>query len=96
MDIVLAHTEWTSKQIIQINSCRRYLQAQTLADICTLQGTRLLPFILNGYSPPQTKNIRIATFNQKRPHPKAWQTWKRFLLTISNKFGILHDPLDHG
>jgi len=57
MDIVMAQTQWTERHIIQINSCRRYLQAQTLSDITTITGTRILPNYINGNFLATSKNV---------------------------------------
>jgi exonuclease III len=93
MDIAVNQQKWTNRQLIQINSCRRFLQAQTLADICNLSGTRLLGHVKSGQGLPPTHTVRIAMFNQPRPNDKAWQTWKKFLEGLSNKQGLLYQPL---
>ena len=93
MDIVLAQSQWTKVHVIQINSCRRFLQAQTLADISNMPGTRIHPEFIHGQSPPTPSSIRISKFNQQRPGEKAWKTWRRFLLTVSNKYGVFTNPL---
>ena len=93
MDIVLHQSQWTTKQVVQINSCRRFLQAQTLADITTIQGTRIQPHAINGMNLPGPSTIRGATFNQKRPSDAAWRAWKKFLSTISDKHAVLYQPL---
>ena len=79
--------------MIQINSVRRYLQAQTLADITNVQGTRLLPQVLQRTIHPPRITTRISTFNQQLPHEPAWRTWRRFLRTISNSCYVLYQPL---
>jgi hypothetical protein len=78
---------------MQINACRRYLQAQTLADITSVQGTRLLQNTMIGDPQVIESTIKVSTFNQARPTGKAWKTWRRFLQTISNKYGVLYQPL---
>jgi hypothetical protein len=93
MDIVMCQTQWTPKQVIQINSCRRYLQAQTLADITTIQGTRIKPSCLDGATQPDNKTVKISLFNQSKPSTAAWKTWRRFLATICNRQAVLHNPL---
>lgn len=93
MDIVMSQSRWKPFQIIQINSCRRYLQAQTLADITNMRGTRLLPHTFNGTPEPDYSAIRVSTFNQKRPCPPAWRTWRKFLRTICDANGVLVNPL---
>ena len=85
--------QWKPKHLIQINACRRFLQAQTMADITNLMGTRILPHALTGLALPASHNISIATFNQKRPGEQAWKTWRRFLSTIGTRTGALTNPL---
>lgn len=93
MDIVMTQTRWTKKQIIQINSCRRYIQAQTLADICNMQGTRIQPFAYTPINHDNGNKVRISQFNQQQPGPQAWKTWKRFLRSIADSNGVLISPL---
>lgn len=93
MDLAMHQKSWTNRQLIQINSCRRYTQAQSLADITNLLGNRILPQVYNPSSPPHPTTIRIAQFNQQRPGNTAWRTWRKFLLTISDANGILRVPL---
>ena len=93
MDIVLSQQQWKRTHIIQINACRRFLQVQTLADITNMQGTRILSSVMHGTSEPNRSTVRISMFNQPRPHEKLWKTWRRFLLSISNKYGVLSQPL---
>jgi hypothetical protein len=46
MDNVLIENAFTNKEINCINNCRLYLQAVTIADICTVCGTIFDPFFL--------------------------------------------------
>jgi len=93
MDIVLQQQSWKTRHIIQINACRRYLQAQTLADICSLSGTRILDHVRDGADNLLLHRVRISSFNQQKPGEIAWRTWRRFLLTITNTKGVLFQPL---
>ena len=93
MDIVLSQHQWKRRHLIQINSVRRYLQAQTLADITNLQGTRILPHATSRPNQPLNNTTRISTFNQKLPQTQAWNTWRRFLRTISTSLFVLYQPL---
>ena len=93
--------QWKPKHLIQINACRRFLQAQTMADITNLLGTRILPHALTGHALPETHTIRTSTFNQKRPEEQAWRTWRRFMSTLGSRKGALNNSLgpwivDHG
>jgi endonuclease/exonuclease/phosphatase family metal-dependent hydrolase len=93
MDIALSQSQWKSKHLSQINACRRYLQAQTLADIVTTKGTRILLHMMTGGQPPSPHTLRISSFNQPSPGKKAWTTWKKFLHSFSDKHGVLREPL---
>lgn len=93
MDIALRQTKWKPRHLAQINACRRYLQAQSLADITNMAGTKLLSSNLDGEQPPSANSQRTARFNQSRPGQSAWKTWQRFLSTISDKRGYLVNPL---
>lgn len=92
MDIALSQTRWKPKQLIQINSCRRYLQALTIADICTSSGTRLTHETTNAIAPSDNL-LRVNRFNQQKPGTRAWITWGKFLRTISTKEGLLYQRL---
>lgn len=78
---------------MQINACRRFLQAQSLADITNMTGTRLLSFAMSGTGPVPAAHIKVSRFNQPHPGSKSWRTWRRFLSTISNTYGVLQQPL---
>ena len=93
MDIVLSQTKWNTKNLMQINACRRALQAQTLADITNLSGTRIQPFAITGSGLIVPDSVRVSTFNQRQPDDRAWRTWRKFLATISNQYGVLRQPL---
>ena len=93
MDIALQQTLWKQRHMLQINACRRYLQAQTLADITNMSGTRLQPSVITGGPKTFDQHIRCAAFHQKRPGEFAWRTWRRFLRTISDARGVLTNPL---
>jgi hypothetical protein len=94
MDIALNQPlSWSRRNLAQINACRRYLQAQTLADITNLAGTQLLPHASALEEPPTEHVTRIARFNQEKPGRAAWRTWRRFLRTVSDKRGYLINPL---
>lgn len=94
MDIILGQTMWKPKHIMQLNACRRALQAQTLADITNLAGTRIQSFAITGSVLEAAETVRVSTFNQKSPATRAWRTWRRFLATISNQYGVLCQPLN--
>ena len=93
MDIAMRQTLWKQRHLQQINACRRFLQAQTLADITNMQGTRIQLHAITGAVGPPPTTIRVGFFNQQRPGPQAWRTWRRFLATICNRQSVLVRPL---
>ena len=93
MDLAIGQHRWKPQQLTQINSCRRYLQAQTLADISNLLGTRLLSHVFQARTLPHSSTRRISVFNQRRPGSNAWRTWRKFLLTLCDANGALRMPL---
>jgi hypothetical protein len=93
MDVVLLQSQWSRKQIIQLNACRRYFQALTLADIVVATGTRIKRSVLLNHMAPAVDTLRVSPFNQRRPGQMAWATWRRFLRTIANPQGVLNQPL---
>ena len=93
MDIALNQTLWKPRHLQQINACRRFLQAQTLADITNMQGTRIQVHAITGTVGPPPTTIRVGIFNQPLPGPQAWKTWRKFLATICNRQAVLVRPL---
>ena len=71
MDIAVAQQQWSERHLARINACRRYFQAQTLADITTMQGTMIRSHILDGTLTVDQDTLRISNFNQARPGPRA-------------------------
>ena len=92
MDIAMTQ-QWSSRNLNQINACRRYLQAQTIADISNAAGSRILSNVQSGSPPPDLAMIRVGIFNQRLPGRCAWKTWQRFLLTFSTLKGYLYTRL---
>ena len=77
MDAVVAHDQFTPKQVCLIHYCRLYLQVLTLSDITLANGTHLDPAIHQGTKSLLSSNTRLHHFRQDRPSPAAWKQWKR-------------------
>ena len=60
-----------------MNSCRLYLQATTIADITTLDGTFIPVRIRRVQSKVQTQNLMFP--RQARPNKQAREHWNYFL-----------------
>ena len=92
MDIAMQQS-YSTGTIERINACRRYLQAITLADITDATGARLLPGVTQGTIESPKATMTAERFNQQKPQPSAWKTWRKFLKTITTTKGRLKIPL---
>jgi hypothetical protein len=90
MDKVLTENAFTSKEINRINNCRLYLQAVTIADICTACGTIFDPFFLEGQTSLLSSTTNWVTTNQQQPGAQAWTTWRHALQIWSRPDGTLY------
>jgi hypothetical protein len=78
MDIVMEQG-YKSATVKRLNACRRYLQAITLADICDATGSRLLDGVSTGSIDRHRDDMTCEKFNQAKPFPPAWLSWRKFL-----------------
>ena len=85
--------KFSSRGINQINACRRYLQAITLADISNDQGTKIRIEMTNGEYQATPEDHQCELFNQALPGPNAWRTWRKFLKEITTRNYTLKEPL---
>ena len=76
MDILLPHIPSTAIHY-SLNACRIYLQVLTISDIITLDGTTILPNILQG---KQFRNSSLKWPKQEIP-VHWWSTWQLYLQT---------------
>ena len=81
------------QHLSRINSCRRYLQVVTLADIANPKGTAIYQCAKSGVECDFEPWILGERFNQPRPSPAAWKTWRTFLHSFENTRGTLIQPL---
>jgi hypothetical protein len=88
------------KETERINQVRLYLQATTLADITTADGTHLTEQAIGGttmdLSTCNTRRSKHAWPRQPRPGPKTWRAWKTAIMTtlsIDGKSRQLRQPL---
>ena len=92
MDIALSYS-FSDRELRFINYCRYFFQSLTVSDLCTACGTRLAHGI---YAGEKTALQSVSTLNepyQENPGAVAWQAWRKFLRTISNRQGRLDIPL---
>ena len=92
MDVAMQHN-YPPEKIARINSCRRYLQVLTLADITNPHGNKILEVAKTGIPHQFQPLVRGQQFNQQRPTKPAWSTWKQFLKSFENISGLLSRPL---
>jgi hypothetical protein len=83
--------QFSKSQLESINTCRLYLQVTTLAELSNENGTNILSYALKGTLDPNTNQPQLWTYSkstldwpyQERPPTKAWNIWKRFLLSFT-------------
>ena len=85
MELLLPHLPSTSVHYC-INACRLHLQILTLADLVTLDGTRVLPHILLG------KNFRSSHLRwPKQEIPQHWWSiWAKYITSYISPYIELH------
>jgi hypothetical protein len=93
MDLVIQNGILNPKTMDQINACRRYLQATTLADLSNDQGTKIEESMVTGEFQASPNTHRVELFNQQKPSPTAWRVWKKFLASITHPQFAFRRPL---
>jgi hypothetical protein len=92
---------WTQQPqlLTDINNCRLYLRAETLADITTADGTELVHDLVYNERGPETMgstHYRTPLLWPRQPRPgiRAWKRWRKFLqVTYSYSTRTLRQPL---
>ncbi|KAI2499829.1 hypothetical protein MHU86_14646 [Fragilaria crotonensis] len=95
MDHVLESRSFSCAEIRHINYCRLYLQAVTVSDLSTTEGSTLDPCKLNGHPSLLSSQTTWLKVHQERPSSKAWKVWKRANLLWSLPGGCLKVPLQN-
>ncbi len=93
MDQILVAEAFSDTDINILNNCRMYLQAATIADLSTVCGTRLDPFLLQGQTSLLSSTTKWITINQARPNESAWRKWQSAMRIWSRDDGTLYRPL---
>ena len=65
-------------QMNLLNYCRLFLQVETLAEISTADGARLLPSAWQGRRLPSTSSLLWP----RQGRPNSWALWKQSLATL--------------
>lgn len=90
MDIA-QQTEWTDRQLKQINNCRVYLQVTTVAEIATARGEALQEQAIE-FKSTTSRSTQYWPV-QQRPGKDARAIWKKFLATLSYPSNKLQQSL---
>jgi hypothetical protein len=72
---------YTDTEIRTIYYCKSYLQVKRLSDLCTADGTFILPSVAKGERSIRQSVSRLNEVKQERPGEQAWVVWRRFLNT---------------
>ena len=75
----LSQAGFNDVDLVRINRCRLFLQVHMLSEICTEDGSRLLPCIWRGHRP--SSSSKLLWPRQERPSTTSWRLWRRFLHT---------------
>ena len=72
------------KQLKILNYCRLYLQVECLSEICSLDGSHILPAAWNGLRLPSRSRLHWPI----QTRPRTWSLWKNSLARL-----FLRNPL---
>ena len=81
---------YTDLEIRKIYWCKSYLQVKRISDLCTADGTFILPNVQKGERSIRQSSSRLKEINQQRPNEATWSVWRKFLTTISKE---AYDPM---
>ena len=73
----------SKKHIIQINTCRLYLQVVILSDIANSDGRTVNNHFLDGNTPIDPSST-VRWRNQPLPSPQAWNLWQKIVRKVFN------------
>lgn len=82
-----------AKTLSRLNAVRFYLQVTVLSDLCTISGTHLHPFALNGTGAPFPSSSLWQYPAQTRPSQTSWKLWRKFLQLFLSNHLLLQQPL---
>jgi hypothetical protein len=69
---------WKSPKLRLLNNCRLYLQIETLAEISTADGGRIIPAAWNGRSLPSTSTLLWS----RQARPNSWAPWRQAIAQL--------------
>jgi hypothetical protein len=73
---------YTDMEIRKLFWCKSYLQVKRISDLCTADGTFILPNVYKGERSIRQSSSRLEEINQHRPNEASWGIWRNFLKTI--------------
>jgi len=89
MDLAIADTQWSRKDLLTINCCLLALHCLMVADIATGDG-----FYLQAFSFPLSALPSTYLWLREFPSQSDWKIWEKFLLSsICSGYRSLHQPL---
>ena len=84
--------QYKDMEIKEIYWCKSFLQVKRISDLCTADGTFVLPNIYKGEKSIRQCSSRLEEINQQRPSEATWGTWRKFLKSICD---CSIDPMYH-
>jgi hypothetical protein len=77
--------KYSDMEIRKLFWCKSYLQVKRISDLCTADGTFVLPNVHKGERSIRQSSSRLHEINQHRPNEVTWGIWRNFLKTICTK-----------
>ena len=76
--------QFSDMEICKLFWCKSYLQVKRISDLCTADGTFILPNVHKGERSIRQSSSRLKEINQQRPGDATWGIWRKFLKTLCN------------
>ena len=73
---------YTNMEIRKLYWCKSYLQVKRISDLCTADGTFILPNVHKGQRSIRQSSSRLSEIKQERPNEATWGLWRKFLQTV--------------
>ena len=73
---------YTNMEIRKLYWCKSYLQVKRISDLCTADGTFVIPNVHKGQRSIQQSSSRLSEIKQQRLNEATWGIWRKFLRTL--------------
>jgi hypothetical protein len=73
---------FSDAEIRKLYYCKCYLQVKRISDLCTADGTFILPSVVKGERSIRQCASRLTEARQECPNEATWQIWKIFLSAL--------------